>query len=241
MVERGQARDQAWKREWAFTREDVAGLSEGPGIYRLFARDGDLLYVGKAKNLRQRVSSYFRPLDDRSGRREELLRRLHRFKTETTGTELEALMREARTIRESRPAWNVAVELGSEPSEFPAGERDVLLLVPDVNGSFTFFALSGPRVATGSLAVPGDVEALCEALRLFYSEQTVAAGFEEIGAPERLLVRRWMNWCREENAVFRLTDFATFRSLADALLRMASEPPGGGVPDRSPVIVRGSE
>jgi excinuclease ABC subunit C len=42
-------------------KEFVASLPKRPGVYRMFAADGSLLYVGKAKNLRDRVGSYFVP------------------------------------------------------------------------------------------------------------------------------------------------------------------------------------
>src|SRR3989442_15758262 len=46
---------------YAFTAEDLKALPAGPGVYRFIDRDGLVIYVGKAKNLRARGGSYFTP------------------------------------------------------------------------------------------------------------------------------------------------------------------------------------
>lgn len=226
-----------WNRKWTFTPEDVASLAEEPGVYRFMAAEGKLLYIGKAKNLRQRVASYFRPLEDDSSRRAVFLRQLRRLEVETTGTELEALIRESRLIQDHRPPWNVQVNIGTEEAEFPAGEEELLLLLPRVQGSFTLFVLGGPRAALMHLDPSLDAEALREALCCFYVEGNASAGLEEIPAPERALVRRWLRWSREGCVVFRLMDFSSHAAAASAVHQVV----GGadGSPAKSvPLIVR---
>ncbi len=48
----------------SFGQEDLAALPTGSGVYLMKAQDGSVLYVGKANNLKQRVSFYFRGRDD---------------------------------------------------------------------------------------------------------------------------------------------------------------------------------
>ena len=81
-------------------------LPQLPGVYLMRDRDGEVLYIGKAANLRRRVRSYFGP----EGRHGRLIGRalegLHRLDHEVYGSEFEALLRESRLLKEHRPPCN---------------------------------------------------------------------------------------------------------------------------------------
>jgi excinuclease ABC subunit C len=78
---------------------------ETPGVYIMKDSDGRVLYVGKAGNLRRRVSSYFeRPHDVRI---QTLVSKIARIDTEQKDTALEALIREAELIKMLTPPFNV--------------------------------------------------------------------------------------------------------------------------------------
>ncbi len=216
-VAREAGHEVVWGADWAFTPEEVAALPEEPGIYRFLDREGRLLYVGKAKNLRSRVGSYFRPVATGSSRRATFLSELHRLETESTGTELEALLLEAEQIREGKPSWNVQVNVSVEEVGFALSEQDLVLLLPRPDGALSLLALGGARVARARIDGACDLDALREALREYYVEGTAAGGLEEIGSPERALVRRWLRWAPEGHVVLRLSDFATFAGLAEAI------------------------
>jgi hypothetical protein len=204
------------------TPEMLAALPEEPGTYRFLTRDRSVLYVGKAKNLRRRVGSYFRPLEAGGPRRDSLLREIQRLEIEPMGSELEALIREAQEIARSRPPWNVQVRLDPEPPEYPLGENDLLLVVPGASGTATLFLMAGPRVGLLRPAITPEATELAELLSGFYSDGGRPAGVEEIPAPERVLVRRWIGWDPGGIALLRLIDFATFRDLSLAAVRAAS-------------------
>lgn len=80
-------------------------LPETPGVYLMKDASGDVLYVGKAGNLRRRVESYFVKAHDT--RIEALVRKIRRIDYEKTDTALEALIREAELIKKFSPPWNV--------------------------------------------------------------------------------------------------------------------------------------
>jgi DNA polymerase III epsilon subunit family exonuclease len=86
--------------------ERLGDVPPVPGIYRLFGEDGRLLYIGRARKLRDRLTGYFASPESHSRRTLELLRQVHDFAFETTGSELAAAMREARAIRDERPPHN---------------------------------------------------------------------------------------------------------------------------------------
>lgn len=87
------------------TTRDLPGT---PGVYRMIGRGDTLLYVGKAKNLRERVGSYFRPGADHTPKIREMVRRVKRVEVEETGSELGALLLESRLIKEHQPKYNTA-------------------------------------------------------------------------------------------------------------------------------------
>jgi hypothetical protein len=95
-----------WSR-YAFNREFLRRIPRVPGTYRFYDAEGNLLYVGKSKNLHQRVGSYFREEGGRSARVQTLIDSAWRIEYEAAGSDLEALLREAEQIRRDRPQRNV--------------------------------------------------------------------------------------------------------------------------------------
>lgn len=88
-------------------RSEVAALPRTPGIYRFTGEAGELLYIGKAGDLRQRVSSYLTNSKGHSRKTLDLIRHIRAVAVEETGSELEASLLEAEQIRECQPPYNV--------------------------------------------------------------------------------------------------------------------------------------
>ena len=84
----------------------IKRLPSRPGVYRMFDEKEDILYVGKAKNLKNRVSSYFRSnaLDSKTM---ALVSRIQNVETTVTGSETEALLLEQSLIKEYKPPYNI--------------------------------------------------------------------------------------------------------------------------------------
>jgi len=84
----------------------LATCSGLPGVYRMRSASGGLLYVGKAKNLKKRLASYFRSsgLPPRTAR---LVAQIAQIDTTITGNETEALLLEQTLIKEERPPYNI--------------------------------------------------------------------------------------------------------------------------------------
>lgn len=89
--------------------EHVRQLPLKPGVYRMYAADGVLLYVGKARQLRRRVSQYFQSTAD-TAKTAALVDRIASIETTVTNTEAEALLLEQTLIKQHRPPFNILLK-----------------------------------------------------------------------------------------------------------------------------------
>ena len=84
----------------------VSSIPYQPGIYKYFSKDNELLYVGKAKNLRKRVSSYFNKTQS-SYKTYELVGRIHHIECAIVNSEQDAFFLENSLIKNFQPKYNI--------------------------------------------------------------------------------------------------------------------------------------
>jgi len=88
-------------------QEKLSNLPKKPGVYQHKDAKGTVLYVGKAKNLRSRVRSYFQDSRPREGRLQILINKIVDFDVIVTDTEAEALILENNLIKQLKPRYNI--------------------------------------------------------------------------------------------------------------------------------------
>lgn len=91
-------------------RERLARVPHVPGVYRWLDRKGNVLYVGKAKDLKKRMDSYFQNRKSSGPWKQTLLAQVRDFDFTVTRTELEALLLETNLIKELKPKFNVLMK-----------------------------------------------------------------------------------------------------------------------------------
>ena len=87
----------------------LQNLSSDPGVYHFYDSKESLLYIGKAKNLKRRVSSYFNRKHD-SFKTTYMVRKIHRIETLVVNTEMDALLLENNLIKKYQPRYNILLK-----------------------------------------------------------------------------------------------------------------------------------
>lgn len=106
------------KPEFLIRKEDRLFLPAAPGVYRMRRSNGDLLYIGKATSLKQRVNGYFRKKGGHAAQSMEMLTQAARLDITVTDSALEAALLESDEIKMYSPPYNVALRSREQPTAF---------------------------------------------------------------------------------------------------------------------------
>ena len=96
-------------------KEQLRLIPESSGSYQFYDKDGEIIYVGKAKNLKRRVSSYFNKKHD-SVKLKVMVPKIEKIEFIITNSELEALILESHLIKKYKPKYNVLLK---DDKKFP--------------------------------------------------------------------------------------------------------------------------
>ena len=90
-------------------KEKLKNLSQHPGVYQMLDKNQQVIYIGKAKNLKKRVSSYFSKQHS-DGKTRALVANIKDFEVIVTGTETQALLLENELIKQYKPRYNILLK-----------------------------------------------------------------------------------------------------------------------------------
>ena len=93
-----------------YLREKTAKLTTSPGVYIMKNSSGEIIYIGKAKNLRNRVTSYFRENPDHTPKVASMVSNVYDYNFIVTDTEYEALVLECSLIKQHQPKYNILLK-----------------------------------------------------------------------------------------------------------------------------------
>jgi len=98
------------KEDKDFLKNTIINLPGKPGIYQFYDANGTLLYIGKAKNLKKRVSSYFSKIHHENNKLRVLVKKIVIVKHIVVDTESDALLLENNLVKKYQPKYNVSLK-----------------------------------------------------------------------------------------------------------------------------------
>ena len=104
-----------------YLREKTAKLTESPGVYLMKDKQNQIIYIGKAKNLHRRVSSYFRKDAVHLPKVEKMISHVWDYDFIVTASEYEALLLECSFIKQHQPHYNILLK----DDRMPSGNRRI--------------------------------------------------------------------------------------------------------------------
>jgi excinuclease ABC subunit C len=93
-----------------YTPDQVRGFPAKPGVYRFYNRQSEVIYVGKAKNLKARVSSYFNDLSGQNRKTTKMVSEITNIEFTIVNSEFDALLLENSLIKEYKPKYNILLK-----------------------------------------------------------------------------------------------------------------------------------
>ena len=123
-----------------FLREKTHNLTSMPGVYRMRDKNDHIIYIGKAKNLRNRVHSYFRENPDHQPKVEKMVSKVYDYDFIVTDSEYEALVLECSLIKQHKPKYNILLKDDKGYSYIKISDSDFPFITAEMqkNGKGTF-------------------------------------------------------------------------------------------------------
>lgn len=91
-------------------KEVLSQIPQEAGVYKFFDANDTIIYVGKAKNLKNRISSYFSGIQNHNRKTQKLISQIHRIEYVVVNSELDALLLENALIKEFQPKYNILLK-----------------------------------------------------------------------------------------------------------------------------------
>jgi hypothetical protein len=208
------------RRSFPLAKERRKALPDGPGVYRFVRRNGSVLYVGKATNLKKRIAGHFRSTGPRTERTLELLSQVHDIVVSETPSTLEAALLETDEIKAIDPPYNVQLRIHERQAWFASrtlddarptpDERHRIGPLPSRGAATALYALRAlvageppyPRLLAMALAVPTsflpEPALFAQGFREFSSELERAGGAALEHRLSRAALTLWLERRRAE-------------------------------------------
>jgi len=179
---------------YAFDRQFLVRLPDQPGVYLMKDRSDKVVYVGKAKNLRTRISSYFATTIGRDEKTESILAEAFDIEHEATGSELSAILLESQRIRELSPPINRQLNV-HERAGTAGYKGDLVLVLPGPEpGTVELYVLAEGAplarcVGSDDFNTNADLKRLLEAA--FFANPRKTENLADEQRAELSVVRSW--------------------------------------------------
>lgn len=160
-------------------KDQIASLPDSPGVYRYYNKEGVLIYVGKAKSLKKRVTSYFTKQSQYNRKTEKLVSEIVKLEYTLANTEFDALLLENNLIKQNQPKYNILLK---DDKTFPylciLKER-----FPRIISTRKYIAKQGEYF--GPYSSVGSMNSVLELVRQLYSIRTCSLQLSQENIEEK--------------------------------------------------------
>ncbi|MBD3347496.1 MAG: hypothetical protein GF401_20765 [Chitinivibrionales bacterium] len=176
----------------AFSYGDIVQQPRKPGVYAFKQEDSTFLYIGKAKNLRRRLTGYFINTEESPAKLKELREKAYSLNTFVCGSELEALIYEYRLINKHAPLLNKQIAINERKGAFtPLNDCIVLLPHADDTKGVSFWFKKDQKVKLKEFdADLSTISSLSDELEDFFFKDKVPVSPQDF--PEIEIATRWV-------------------------------------------------
>ena len=200
-----------------FTSEDINNMPATPGVYGFKDKDGSFIYIGKAKNLRRRLQSYFRDTEESPQKIQILREKSQSLIAYQCGSELESLIYEYRLIKKHAPVLNRQLDINERPGNFRP-IQDCIILLPHIQKDkiMSFWFRRDQKI----LMKPVDFDlkeenGLIAELKDFFLSEKLSATNEDF--PEQEIAFRWIRSHELSLLTVPVSRFASETEIFEAL------------------------
>lgn len=217
-------------RKWenaVFSMSDIAALPQSSGVYGFKNRKGEYIYIGKAKNLRRRLMSYFRDTEESPEKIEKLRLEAYELKTYECGSELESLLYEHRLIKKYQPFYNLKIDINERKGLYTPLQDCIILLPHTEKGKgMSFWFRQNQKVLIKPFNVDfRESEGLLEQLAEFFFKEKLPADYTDF--PEQEIVFRWVKSKKESLSIVPVYRMGSAEEIFEAMRGYWKDAPAG--------------
>jgi len=208
---------------FSFGPEFLRELPGSPGAYVMKDKTGTVIYVGKSRNLKRRVRSYFISSGLESAKTRRIHEQLHAIEVRPAANEVEALLLEMRLIRKLRPVVNLQTKIHVRPDRH--GRKNLLLIVGggENRAAVVYFLNDGLFIGKESVRLrrPPGAKLRNRIKAVYFSKQTKSKIRD---AWKMEIVARWLSRNRNRLNWIDVNEAGNYRNVLSLLSDYLSDP-----------------
>ena len=200
-----------------FSLADALNASEGPGVYGFKDSTTTILYVGKAKNLKRRLMSYFRISDESPAKLVALRQEAVSLMIHPCGSELEALIQEHRLIVQYQPKLNTQLQIHENKEGNSSGSTLYILESREDGCRMTLWYGPGGKIKLQNLSLDQISAELIQEIQVFMKKSDSTETSQE-----KEIAQRWLKVHHSEVAQISVDEYSSDEELLGSLREIFS-------------------
>jgi hypothetical protein len=201
-----------------FSLSTIQSLPTGSGVYGFKDKNDTFIYIGKAKNLKRRLTGYFRETDESPEKIDQLRKDSHTLITYLCGSDLEAIIYEYRLIRKHTPVLNSQTNISERPG-YHKPISDCIIILPHAQSSklLILSLRQNQKIMLKQIDLSNiDKATLYKDIEDYFFKGTLPA--EKTDFPEIELATRWIKNNRDSLNIVEVYNYANALEITDIIM-----------------------